>query len=104
MATKFVSYKQESKTDYGMVRNVLNDGNTQSATKEQINLGSLQRIADAAERQATATELMATKYRQMERDLEYYRKAYQEQTARIAHLLKSNAALRGVINRMKKNR
>ena len=66
-------------------------------TIEAINSGSLQRIADA-------TELMATKYRQMAKDLEWYTKAYREKRDDNERLRRSNAALRGVIKRMKKAR
>lgn len=70
---------------------------------DNVNMGSLQRIADAAELMAAATELMATKYRQMESSLEFYRKEYPARNTEIERLKRSNAALRGVIKRMKKN-
>ena len=74
------------------------------STTEDINAGSLQRIADAAERQADATELMATKYRETEKQLIFYKEAYPKKNAEIERLKRSNAALRGIINRMKKQK
>lgn len=66
-------------------------------TNENINAGSLQRIADACER-------MAGNYVQMQNELERYRRYYDEKQKKIATLEKKNATLRGVINRLKKNK
>ena len=62
---------------------------------EQVIIGCMQRIADA-------TEKMASKYTQMESDLEYHKMRDKGQRATIAKLERSNAALRGHINRLKK--
>ncbi len=80
-------FKEESRIDYSGT----NKGN---ATVEQINCGSLQRIADA-------TELMAKNYAKMERDLRWYKENYPRRNAQIEKLERSNSALRGVITRMK---
>lgn len=66
-------------------------------TLEQINAGSLQRIADAIE--------MSCKDREkLERDYAYMRQSRDSANAAVDRLTRSNAALRGVINRMRKAR
>ncbi len=65
------------------------------ATAESVQVGCLQRIADA-------TEAMARNYVSMQRDLEYYQnRCKYEQSAR-QRLLAQRAALRGVITKLKK--
>jgi len=63
-------------------------------TVEEINAGSLQRIADA-------TELMASKYIQMEIDLSWYKKHFGERGDELKKRDKLISSLRGVITRMK---
>lgn len=81
-----LTLRQRSKADYSP-----NGENSY----ELINAGSLQRIADA-------TELMASKYIQMEKDLKWYKEMYAKHSDKISHFEKSNAALKGHITRLKK--
>jgi len=64
---------------------------------EQLYLGSLQRIADA-------TELMAKRYDELLRDRDSWKIRAKDEIAACKRLLKSNAALQGVITKMKKAR
>lgn len=64
---------------------------------DQIQLGCLQRIADA-------TELMAKNHDQLVADRDRYQRWYDQQRERSLRLERSNAALRGVITKMKKGR
>jgi len=66
-----------------------------TATAEDIKLGCLQRIADASEK-------MASKYIQMENDLEYYKKYYRERGDVIAKRDKTISSLKGQITKLKK--
>lgn len=70
----------------------------QLGTLEQINCGSMQRIADAV-------ELIAKGYGTLERERDYWWNWWKREHARMcercAQLELSNAALRGVITRMK---
>lgn len=68
---------------------------TSNTSVEHINAGSLQRIADAM-------ELSCKNREQLERDYAYMRKARDSERACSERLARSNAALRGVIKRMKK--
>jgi len=63
-------------------------------TLEQINAGSLQRIADA-------TEKMAASYDQMRNARDYWQAEYERVSADRSRLQKQVQALRGVITRMK---
>jgi hypothetical protein len=60
---------------------------------ENINAGSLQRIADA-------TEKMASSYVDLEADRNRYREWYQKRKAEAESLTRQNSALRGVITRL----
>lgn len=82
----FKSYREHSKTDWGT------DG---KPNLEQIQAGAILRIADA-------TEKMASNYVRMESDLAMYKRRYNDEKAVTARLQRSNNALRGHINRMKK--
>ena len=62
---------------------------------EHINAGSLQRIADAV-------ELSCKDREKLERNYAYIRKARDLAQERADRLARSNAALRGVIKRMKR--
>lgn len=66
------------------------------ANLEKINAGSLQRIADA-------TELMASNYLQLQRDLALYKRWYEETNERNKKMAKQIAAYQGHINRLKKS-
>jgi len=70
---------------------------TASGTLEEINAGSLQRIADA-------TEKMAASYDALRNDRDLYRRWYDEGRARSHRLELRIRALRGVITRMKRSR
>lgn len=62
---------------------------------ENVKIGCLQRIA-------SATEAMAQNYIQLQNDRDYYKRRYEQEAAACKRLVRSNNALRGVINRMKK--
>lgn len=83
----FKSYKTHSKTNYG------ND--KEKATLEQINTGSLQRIADAA-------ELMATNFLKLQSDLEYYKNKTKSLENELKTERKRTATYKGQATRIKK--
>lgn len=83
---EFKGYRDHAKINYGTTEG--------KPTLEQINTGCLLRIADSV-------EIMSGNYLQMQSDLEYYKKRYSENGARISKLEKSNAALRGHIKSLK---
>ena len=64
-------------------------------TLEEINAGSLQRIADA-------TETMAQNYTSLQNDRDWYKKAWKEACDQRDNLWRRISALKGVITRMKK--
>lgn len=82
------SYRTESKKDYGTA-------NKPPITIEQLNCGSLMRIADA-------TEKMASNYTQLQNDRDWYKKKYHEQQDEIKHLNNRISSLKGTITKMKK--
>ena len=63
-------------------------------TSEQIKIGALQRIADA-------TEVMATNYKQMQQDLNWYMGRYSDQKAEIKQLQRQLSAQKGLVTRAK---
>ena len=65
------------------------------ATDNQLKLGCLQRIADA-------TELMAQNYQSLIGERDSYKRKYEAERNRRLNQEKCNAALRGVITKMKK--
>ena len=65
------------------------------ATIQEIDSGSLQRIADA-------TEKMASNYTALQNDLAMYKRWYENELRQSGRLARSNAALRGHIGRMKR--
>lgn len=67
--------------------------NTDGSTIEEINCGSMLRVADAV-------EAMAKDRNQIEQDLKFYKEAYDRHTKQIDQLTRSRSALRGVITRM----
>lgn len=66
-----------------------------NVTLDQINCGSLLRIADAV-------ELMAQEHAKLVHDRDWYKRMYEDERNRSTRLERSNAALRGVITKMKK--
>lgn len=64
-------------------------------TAESLQIGCLQRIADA-------TEKMASNYTRLQADCDMYKRLVNEEREACASLRRSNNALRGVIKRMKK--
>ncbi len=79
--------KQASKNNYS--------SRGEKATVEEINLASLQRIADAAEKMCLDRE-------KLERDYQYMRKsrdAYRDQLERMA---RKYAAQKGIVTKLKK--
>jgi len=64
-------------------------------TVNEIQTGCLMRIADAA-------ELMAKDHQRAINDRDMYKRWYQDERARHTLTQRSNAALRGVITKMKK--
>ena len=80
------NYRELSKQEWG---------SGQSATAEQLQLGAIQRIADA-------TEKMASNYTAMERELATYKRWHAENQATIASIVRSNNALRGHLKRLRK--
>lgn len=68
---------------------------TSRNTLEEINAGSLQRIADA-------TEKMSANWANLTEERDRYKRWYDEQRKTGNRLANSNKALRGYINRMKR--
>ena len=68
---------------------------SQGNTLEAIRTGSLQRIADA-------TEIMAKNHNDLIRDRDYWKREWEWERDENERLRKSNAALRGHFNRLKK--
>lgn len=64
-------------------------------TNEDINSGSLQRIADAVEK-------MAGNYTQLQNDRDYYRTLAADKSKAIEKLSRKISALKGVITKLKK--
>lgn len=65
-------------------------------TVEEINAGSLQRIADAVEKMAQSYDAMRT-------DRDYWKDRAEWRMAEITRLERSNRSLRGVITRLKRS-
>lgn len=65
-----------------------------SLSFEEINCGSLLRIADSM-------EVVAKEYNAILADMKFYQKRYHELLDQVERLKRSNAALRGVITKMK---
>jgi hypothetical protein len=68
-----------------------------AASTEELQLGCLQRIADA-------TEMMAKNHDQLVRDRDMYRRWYEQEKAAAKRLVGSVNALRGVITKMRRAR
>lgn len=87
---KFKNYRDESRLRWG--RTVSEDTHLSG---EDIRQGAILRIADA-------TELMAKNYAQLQREHDHYKRRFEEEVACSKRLLRSNAALRGCLKRVKK--
>jgi len=64
-------------------------------TIENINCGSLQRIADA-------TEIMATNYKKLQSDLDWYKRRCSELREELISAIKSRNTYKGLYNKLKK--
>lgn len=80
------TFREKSRTDY-------NNG-TDAVSGEDIQIGCLQRIADA-------TELMAKNYTKLQADLDMYKKWYNESDENRWALERKISSLRGVITKLK---
>lgn len=89
MADIIKTFKDQSRGNWH------NEKNQTSATFEQINTGSLQRIADA-------TEAIAKYHVKLIKDRDMYEKLYKEYFSFYQKECKRTAALRGVITKLKK--
>lgn len=69
--------------------------NAESLSLEQINTGSMLRIADA-------TELMARNYQRLISERDMYKRLFEEERATAKRLTRQANALRGVITRLKR--
>ena len=85
----FKGYREHSRTNWG------EDDESGNPTLEKINTGAILRIADAC-------ELMAKDRDRMECRLKWLESEHVRQGRLINKLMRSNAALRGIINRMKR--
>jgi hypothetical protein len=83
------NYREKSRQDWH--RTIGGEG----ATDAEIQLGALQRIADAAEK-------MAASYDTMRNSRDYWQRRAEDQSAEIGRMVGSIRALRGVITRMKR--
>lgn len=81
------NYRDASRENF-----VRSDG--KEPANEQLQLGCLQRIADAA-------ELTAKNYLQLQKDLDWYKKRYREHLDEIKNLQNSKRGLKGHITRLK---
>lgn len=70
------------------------NSDSDSLSFEGINCGSLLRIADSM-------EVVAKEYNAILADMKFYQKRYHELLDKVERLKRSNAALRGVITKMK---
>ena len=78
---------ERSKAEYGTRGDV--------PATDELQTGCLQRIA-------AATEVMAQNYQQLINNRDWYRQRWQEECRRREELKRSNAALRGVVTRLKR--
>lgn len=70
-----------------------------AACTDEINSGCWQRIADAAERAATATELMGKRYQQLIDERDQYKREYDLERAHSHKLKRQIAGLKSRITR-----
>ena len=71
-------------------------------TPELINLGCQQRIADAAERTAAASELMASNFLQLQQEVAKYKKWYEQECATTKGLRLTITNLKGQVTKAKR--
>jgi hypothetical protein len=81
------SFREQSKNDWGTRQD-------RNPTNEEIQLGAILRMADA-------TELMASNYTQLQKDLDWYRQMYRESQEVITHQERKIANLRGQVTKLK---
>ena len=86
----FNDYRKESKLIWGRT---LLDG--QKLSPDDLRLGCMLRIADAIEK-------IALNYDDLINDRDMYKKWFDEKSRKAERLMRSNAALRGHIKRLKK--
>lgn len=84
------TFKESSKVNW-------RPGVDRTPTNEEIQIGCLQRIADA-------TEAMASNYLRLQADLDMHKRWYKNEQETSARLNRSNNALRGVITKLKKTK
>lgn len=89
---KKINYIEASKTDW---EKTVTDNASNFPGIDYMGMACLQRIA-------TATEAMAKNHTQLIADRDLYKRWYEGEKAANARLNRANAALRGIINRMKK--
>lgn len=87
------SFRELSRREYSRDEN--------AATMEDVRIGTLQRIADAAELMAENHNELLLKIDKLEHDKKTYYDWYREGCETIRSLNRSNNALRGVITRLK---
>lgn len=86
----FISHRENSKTNWGKTTS-----DQTNPDRDDIQLGCLLRIADA-------TEAMAKYHVQIIKDRDLYERLYRDSQAGSRKLERQNAALRGVITKLKK--
>lgn len=84
----FQNYREESRKNWGTDKE-------KNLTIEQINCGSMLRMADAAEK-------MASSYTEMQRQRDMYKSLLRERQAECRRLSKTIAGLRGYITKLKR--
>lgn len=89
MSISFTSYKQASKKDWGKTDTDIN------LNLDQINTGSIMRIADAVEKMAMDHDLLI-------RQRDDFRRWYEDEKAEKEFLLKRISSMKGVITKLKK--
>ena len=90
MTTEFKSFREESRIDYG--RHMQPDD---KMTRDDLQFGALLRIADASEQ-------MAKNIVRLQRERDEYEAMYKRSVESNIKTARSNAALRGVIKKMKR--
>lgn len=74
---------------------------TSNDSTEHISLGCQQRIADAAEKMAAATEKMAIHHDRLIRDLAWYKEQYNNARATLQYQGRSHSSLKGQITKLR---
>lgn len=86
----FLSYKKESRTDWGL------ESSSRKLNHDEIKLGAILRVADAV-------EVMAKNHTQLQNERDYYERLLKRERAMIKQLTRSNSGLRGHIAKLKKS-